>query len=96
MTRHVMLNNVAHKDLRVIHRGTARSSATTSARCSSFPTEFADVQREYPIFFRKDPATGEFQSVALLGLRQGRKSVSRRRRAGRPPMYRASSRAARS
>jgi hypothetical protein len=26
------------------------------------------VQREYPIFFRKDPHSGEFQSVALLGL----------------------------
>ena len=31
------------------------------------PTEFADVQREYPIFFRKDPSTGEFTSFALLG-----------------------------
>jgi hypothetical protein len=33
----------------------------------AFPTEFAELQREYPIFFRKDPATGEFESVALLG-----------------------------
>ena len=25
------------------------------------------MQREYPIFFRKDPSTGEYQSIALLG-----------------------------
>jgi hypothetical protein len=33
----------------------------------TFPTEYGDVQREYPIFFRKDSATGEYQSVAILG-----------------------------
>jgi hypothetical protein len=33
----------------------------------TFPTEYADIQREYPIFFRKDPASGEYQSIALLG-----------------------------
>jgi hypothetical protein len=32
-----------------------------------FPTEYGDIQCEYPILFRKDPATDEFQSVALLG-----------------------------
>jgi hypothetical protein len=61
-----MLNNVAHKDLRV----TIRYGAETGDNVGTvlvFPTEYADVQREYPIFFRKDPATGEFQSVALLG-----------------------------
>ena len=34
----------------------------------AFPTEFADIQREYPIFFRKDPDTDEYSAVALLGL----------------------------
>jgi hypothetical protein len=66
MAKHVLLNNVAHKDLRIITRhapelGDAVSSVVT------FPTEYGDVQREYPIFFRKDAATGEFLSVALLG-----------------------------
>jgi hypothetical protein len=37
------------------------------ATVPTFPTEFADVQREYPIFFRCD-AKGEFFAVALLGL----------------------------
>lgn len=61
-----MLNNVAHKDLRVIRRFGAQFGDNVPT-VLTFPTEFADVQREYPIFFRKDPATNEYQSVALLG-----------------------------
>jgi hypothetical protein len=66
MTRHVMLNNIAHKDLRVITRFGAEFGDNVGTMMV-VPTEFADVQREYPIFFRKDPATGEFTSFALLG-----------------------------
>ncbi len=67
MTKHVMLNNVAHKDLRVITRYGAEFGDNVGS-VLTFPTEYADVQREYPIFFRKDAATGEYQSIALLGL----------------------------
>ncbi|HEU4600367.1 MAG TPA: SapC family protein [Steroidobacteraceae bacterium] len=66
MPKHVMLNNIAHKDLRVIRRFGAQFGDNVPT-VLTFPTEFADVQREYPIFFRKDPATNEYQSVALLG-----------------------------
>jgi len=66
MPKHVMLNNVAHKDLRVAIRYGAETGDNVGT-VLVFPTEYADVQREYPIFFRKDPSTGEFQSVALLG-----------------------------
>jgi len=66
MTNHVMLNNVAHKDLRVITRHGAEFGDNVGT-VLTFPTEYADMQREYPIFFRKDAATGEYQSVALLG-----------------------------
>jgi hypothetical protein len=66
MTRHVMLNNVAHKDLRVITRHGPEFGDNVGS-VMTFPTEYGDVQREYPIFFRKDPASGEFISVALLG-----------------------------
>ena len=66
MTRHVMLNNIAHKDLRVITRYGAEFGDNVGTMMV-VPTEFADVQREYPIFFRKDPATGDFSSFALLG-----------------------------
>jgi len=66
MPRHVMLNNVAHKNLRVIQRHGPEFGDNVGT-VLIFPTEFEDVQREYPIFFRKDPASGEYQSIALLG-----------------------------
>ena len=66
MTRHEMLNNVAHRDLRVITRHSAEFGDNVGS-VVTFPTEYGDVQREYPIFFRKDPASGEYLSVALLG-----------------------------
>lgn len=61
-----MLNNVTHKDLRVITRYGAEFGDATGT-VLTFPTEYADVQREYPIFFRKEPESGEYHSVALLG-----------------------------
>ncbi|HEY5808817.1 MAG TPA: SapC family protein, partial [Povalibacter sp.] len=66
MTRHAMLNNVTHKDLRVITRHGAEFGDNIGS-VPTFPTEYADVQREYPIFFRKDQDSGEFQSMVLLG-----------------------------
>jgi hypothetical protein len=66
MTNRVLLNNVDHGDLRVVAgHGPAFGDAINQVLI--FPTEFEAVQREYPIFFRKD-ADGAFQSVALLGL----------------------------
>jgi hypothetical protein len=67
MTKHVMLNNIAHKDLRVITRYGAEFGGNVGS-VMTFPTEYGDLQKEYPIFFRKDAATGEFHSVVLLGL----------------------------
>src|SRR5690606_41488784 len=39
----------------------------------AWPTEFAELQREYPIFFRKDDAEGGYHAVALLGFDQDEK-----------------------
>jgi SapC len=66
MARPALLNNVAHHDLRVITRYGAEFGDNIGT-VAVVPTEYADAQREYPIFFRKDPATDEFQSVVLLG-----------------------------
>jgi len=66
MTKHALLNNIAHKDLRVITRYSAEFGDNVGS-VVTFPTEYGDVQREYPIFFRKDPGTGEYLSVVLLG-----------------------------
>ena len=66
MTRKVLLNNIDHHDLRVIVRHSAEFGDSVN-QALIFPSEFEDIQREYPILFRKD-ANGELQSVALLGL----------------------------
>lgn len=66
MTRHVLLNNITHKDLKVVTRYSADYGDNVSG-VVTFPTEYVDIQREYPILFRKDPTTHEFQSIALLG-----------------------------
>jgi hypothetical protein len=66
MARHALLNNVAHRNLRVITRHSAELGDNVGS-VLTFPTEFGDIQREYPILFRKDPGSGELLSVALLG-----------------------------
>ncbi|MFZ0268856.1 SapC family protein [Caulobacter sp.] len=66
MTNRVLLNNLDHGDLRVA-TGHGPAFGDNINQVLIFPTEFEAVQREYPIFFRKD-AEGVFQSVALLGL----------------------------
>jgi len=70
MPQHTLLNNIDHKDLRVVLRYGAEFGDNV-ATVLTFPTEYGDIQREYPIFFRKDSATGEYQSIALLGFEKG-------------------------
>lgn len=62
MARYELLNNIDHAKLRV-----TRNFADARGTVPVFPTEYAEVQREYPIFFRKDPENGNYHSVALLG-----------------------------
>ena len=66
MARHVLLNNVEHKNLRVITRRGAQFG-DNSGNVVVFPTEYRELQREYPIFFRKDPGGDGYLSVAMLG-----------------------------
>jgi len=66
MTDTVLLNNIDHSDLRVITRHGPEFGDSVN-QLLVFPTEFESVQREYPIFLRKDEV-GDYQPVALLGL----------------------------
>jgi SapC len=66
MANHVLLNNVQHHDLKVL-TGYGAEYGDNVATVLTFPTEFADVQREYPILFQKDSQTGEYRSIVLLG-----------------------------
>jgi len=69
MARHVLLNNVEHKHLRVdATHGAALGDDLMLAL--TFPAEFRNVQAHYPIVFHKG-ADGTFQPVALFGLREG-------------------------
>lgn len=70
MAKHELLNNVAHQDLRVLTRF-GREYGDNVGMVTAFPTEFAELQREYPIFLRKDHRDGQWQAVALLGFEAG-------------------------
>ncbi len=68
MAKHVLLNNITHKDLKVITDYAAAYGDDVGSTLT-FPTEYADVHREYPILFQKNENTGKFQSIVLLGLK---------------------------
>lgn len=65
MARYELLNNITHSHLRVSARFSP-DHGDGVGMVEAFPTEFAELQREYPIFFRKDP-DGSFHAAALLG-----------------------------
>ncbi len=70
MVKHVLLNNIDHKDLRI---NTVRSKALGDnvMSCAAYYPEFRNLQAHYPIVFSKNANTGEVLPVALLGLTQG-------------------------
>lgn len=69
MTSAVLLDNVTHAEVRV-KTGFSAEFGDNINQVLVFPTEFVFVQREYPIFFRRNEK-GAFQAVALLGLDKG-------------------------
>lgn len=69
MTRHVLLNNIDHRDLRIdTGRGAALGDDVMFA--PTYPGEFRNLQAHYPIVFRR-AADGGFQPLALFGLQEG-------------------------
>ncbi len=70
MTNAVLLNNVAHADLRII---TTRGAAWGDEVMSTvvFPVEFRSLQAHYPIVFQKTADATGFQPIALFGLQDG-------------------------
>ena len=69
MVKPVVLNNVDHKDLRVITSHSPALSEHTMIALA-LPFEFRQLQHEYPIVFYKNEHTQTFQAVVLLGLEQ--------------------------
>ncbi|UDF04120.1 SapC family protein [Asticcacaulis sp. AND118] len=66
MSNAVLLDNVKHHDLRVIG-GHGQSFGDSVNEIPVFATEFAELQRDYPLYFREAEGGG-FQAFALLGL----------------------------
>lgn len=68
MTQHALLNNVQHRDLRVITtRGAAYGDDVMYA--VTFPAEFRNIQAHYPIVFAKS-RDDTFAPLALFGFRE--------------------------
>lgn len=66
MTRHVLLNNIDHQHTRAIHHFGAEYGDNLASTLV-FPTEFNELQKEYPILARRDEASGQFQAIVLMG-----------------------------
>ena len=69
MQKPELLNNVTHKDLRIITRRGAQWGDDFMS-CPVVPHEFRSLQAYYPLVFQKDDA-GQLQALALFGLEQG-------------------------
>ncbi|MET3106395.1 hypothetical protein AAKU67_000877 [Oxalobacteraceae bacterium GrIS 2.11] len=66
----VLLNNIEHKDLRIITKAGAEYG-DDAIIVSTFPAEFRHLQAHYPIVFRKAEQGLSFDAFALLGFVPG-------------------------
>lgn len=66
MVTNVLLDNVTHKELKIIQRRSA-ALGDNIGYSVVIPWEFSQVASSYPIFFRKIAATNQFEPVALFG-----------------------------
>jgi hypothetical protein len=70
MSRYEMLDRARHRQLRV-RTGYGAALGDSVMSVMTYPMEFRDIQGCYPILFTKDPNTGGFVAVAMLGLEAG-------------------------
>ena len=63
------INSTLHKDLRVT-TAYERELGHGMGAIMILPREILEVQREYPILFRKHPETGQLLPIALFGFEQ--------------------------
>jgi hypothetical protein len=67
MSQYETLSKEKHRQLR-IKTGYGTELGDAVMYVMTYPLEFRDIQSCYPILFTKDPNTGGFLSVAVLGL----------------------------
>jgi hypothetical protein len=70
MTKHAMLNNIEHKDLRV-DTGHGAQFGEEITCTLAIPSEFRSIQVDYPIFFHKNGDTDKYSPMAMFGLAPG-------------------------
>jgi hypothetical protein len=70
MANYELLNNIDHKDLRIIIDRSAEYGDDVWY-AATFPEEFRHVQRHYPIFFTRNPDSGEIHALAMFGVEEG-------------------------
>ncbi len=70
MSNHALLNNIDHKDMRIL-AGHSAALGDSVMFTLALPSEFRDVQAHYPIVFRKSDDGRSFESVALFGFQEG-------------------------
>jgi hypothetical protein len=70
LSRHAILTRDEHSAVRI---RTEHSAELGDAVQASFtvPLEFRRIQHDFPILFRRDPATARFSALALLGFEAG-------------------------
>lgn len=66
MPNHQQLDNITHKSLRVLtHHHPKFGDSSSYSRL--FISEFRHAQGDYPILFRKNTESGQFEAIALFG-----------------------------
>ena len=70
MPNYELLNNIDHKDLKVVVDRSAEYGDDVWF-AATFPSEFRNVQRHYPIIFTKNSDSGAFEAVAVASGQRG-------------------------
>lgn len=70
MSRLALLNSVDHHDLRV-RLGWSAATGDAVNQALTFPTEYEELQREYPLIIRREPDGRGWHAAAMLGLDAG-------------------------
>jgi SapC len=70
LSSHVPVTPADHRDLRVLSTPNSDMGDSVMA-CFTVPIEFRRVQHEFPILFQRDPESGRFSALALMGFEEG-------------------------
>src|SRR3546814_13968208 len=70
MTRHAVLDNKTHRDLRIRTDAGAELGDDIMATLT-VPSEFRRVQAHFPILFRRETGRDDFTALAMFGFQTG-------------------------